>query len=79
MIRKIDNVGRITIPKEMYNVLGLKNGDSVHIELVNDSIVITNLDRKDKKEELKSYVKEMMGRTIDDVDFDKIVSMIESL
>lgn len=42
MNRKFDELGRIVIPKEMRNKLGLKNGDEATIELIDDKIVISN-------------------------------------
>lgn len=43
MNRKFDKLGRIVIPKEMRNKLGLKNGDEATIELVDNKIVISNV------------------------------------
>lgn len=40
MIRKIDNLGRIVIPKELRSVLNLNNNDDVEILLNNKEIVL---------------------------------------
>ena len=41
IVRKIDELGRIVIPKEMRRVTDIKNGDPVEIELEGDRIVLT--------------------------------------
>lgn len=40
MHKYIDEIGRIVIPKEMRNALGLCCGDLMHVELDNDKIII---------------------------------------
>ena len=45
MNRKFDDLGRIVIPKEMRNKLGFGNRDEANIELVDDKIVITNMNK----------------------------------
>lgn len=42
MKKQIDDLGRIVIPKEMRRELKLDNGSTVNVELVEDSIVLTN-------------------------------------
>lgn len=49
MNRNIDNLGRIVIPKEMRNQLKIKEGDPLHIELVDNKIIITNSEEVDYK------------------------------
>ena len=46
MKRKIDDLGRLVIPKEMRNELGLLDGDEVNIELSGNTIIITNPNAK---------------------------------
>ena len=41
IIRKIDELGRIVIPKEMRRVLDIQNGDPVEIELAGDNIILS--------------------------------------
>lgn len=40
--RKIDQLGRVTIPSTMKNQLGLENGDDVDIDLQDNKLVVTN-------------------------------------
>lgn len=41
IVRKIDELGRIVVPKEMRRVLDIKNLDPVEIILEGNSIIIT--------------------------------------
>lgn len=40
-IRRVDDLGRIVIPKEMRKKLGVKECDPMEIKIVDDSIVIS--------------------------------------
>lgn len=48
MNRKIDQLGRLSIPAEMREELGIKNGDKVTIELKDDKIIITKYEKEHK-------------------------------
>lgn len=48
MNRKLDKLGKLTIPVEMRKELGIKNGDKVNIELKDDKIIITKYVEKNK-------------------------------
>lgn len=50
MNRKFDKLGRIVIPKEMRDKLGLEDGSEAKIELVGNKIVFSNPNRTDKFE-----------------------------
>lgn len=63
MNRKFDNLGRISIPKEMRDKLGLGNGSEAKIELAGDKIIISNPDKFD----LKEYIEEQL-RTCGNMD-----------
>lgn len=58
MNRKFDNLGRINLPKEMRDKLGLgEPGSEAMIELENDKIIVTNPNHEDKFEKwIKDYV-----------------------
>lgn len=45
IVRHVDELGRIVIPKEMRRVLGISNGDPVEINLVENRIEITKYSR----------------------------------
>ena len=45
IIRKVDALGRIVIPKDLRNLLGLENGTNVEIKIDNESIVIKNAEQ----------------------------------
>jgi transcriptional pleiotropic regulator of transition state genes len=45
IVRNLDNLGRVVIPKEMRNVLGINEGDPVEIAKVNNDIVIRKYSR----------------------------------
>ena len=40
IIRKVDKLGRIVIPKDVRSTLSIKDGDDIEITLENNSIVI---------------------------------------
>ncbi len=40
LLRRVDDLGRIVIPKEMRNVLRIKSGDSIEMFLDNDKIYL---------------------------------------
>ncbi|WP_017210149.1 AbrB/MazE/SpoVT family DNA-binding domain-containing protein [Clostridium beijerinckii] len=45
IVRNLDNLGRVVIPKEMRKVLGINEGDPVEIAKVNNDIVISKFSR----------------------------------
>lgn len=71
MNRKIDELGRLVIPKEMRNKLGIKDNDPVNIECIENKIIITNPSEIDYKARIdkaiefyNTYKQEcVMGRT----------------
>ena len=40
VIRRIDELGRIVIPKEIRRTLGIRDGENVEIYTENDSIIL---------------------------------------
>ena len=40
IIRNVDNVGRVVIPKEIRKILGINEGDPVEIVKVNNDVVL---------------------------------------
>jgi AbrB family looped-hinge helix DNA binding protein len=61
MNRKIDELGRLVIPKEMRKQLGINNNDLVNIECTGDAILITNpnnIDYKSIADKALCYIKD---------------------
>lgn len=61
MNRRIDELGRLCIPKEMRNKLGIKDNDPVNIECIENKIIITNpieIDYKEVINKATEYIKE---------------------
>ena len=59
MIRELDKLGRVVIPKEMRKELNIENGEPVNIELQNNKVIITKPDTVDYKaivEEAIEYI-----------------------
>lgn len=61
MKKRIDELGRIVIPKEWRKEIGLENGKEAEVELQDNKIVITNPNKTDYKtrcEKAIEYIKE---------------------
>ncbi|MBR4230775.1 MAG: AbrB/MazE/SpoVT family DNA-binding domain-containing protein [Bacilli bacterium] len=60
IVRKIDELGRIVIPKELRSMLGIANGDELEIFIENELIVLKKysqlLNNKDKTNNLVSKI-----------------------
>lgn len=70
MEKQIDDLGRIVIPKDMRKKLKLDNGSTVNIELVEGSIVLTNpneIDYKDNWNKLKEWLEIIKKACPDDL------------
>lgn len=58
IIRKIDDLGRIVIPKEIRNSLKIKENDNLEIYVENDKIVLNKFNKLESYEEFaKNYIK----------------------
>lgn len=64
--RKIDSLGRIVIPVELRQKLQVKPNDEVGIELVDETIILTNPKLSDSKTKFETIMSEK-GLTYDDV------------
>lgn len=56
IIRNIDSLGRIVLPVEYRKELGIENGSSLNMELIDNKIVITNPDRVDYKAKVEKAI-----------------------
>ncbi|GAK08978.1 AbrB/MazE/SpoVT family DNA-binding domain-containing protein [Geomicrobium sp. JCM 19038] len=52
VVRKIDELGRIVVPKEVRNTLDISSGDAVAIGVEGSRIVLEKFDRQVTKDEL---------------------------
>ena len=59
MNRNLDNLGRLVIPVEMRNKLGIENGNEVKLELVGNKIIITNPKEIDYKAKYEAALREI--------------------
>lgn len=59
MLRKIDDLGRVVIPSEMRNELGIEPNQELDIEKVGNKIIITNPSGTLSKDEIETMYKEI--------------------
>ena len=81
MVRKIDELGRIVIPKEIRNSLRLNTGDSVEIFIEDNKILLkkysTLLGLEEELFNISKVINEMTNATIMLVDDEKIIEWIK--
>lgn len=64
VIRKIDNLGRIVVPKEIRKNLNIHNGDDVQIFIEEDRIILKKYQKMHSiKESVKMYL-DVMGKFV---------------
>lgn len=56
MNRKIDDLGRIVIPSEMRKHIGIKNGQDVNVELVDNKVIISNPNNNSILDKLEQWL-----------------------
>lgn len=78
IIRRIDDLGRVVIPKELRKSLRIKNGDSLEIFVDNDDIILKKYSPMESIEEAASrYVdsfNQVIRRNILVTDKDKVIA-----
>lgn len=83
VIRRIDELGRIVIPKEIRKNLRIRNGDSLEIFLESDSIVLKKYSQIESIEDVSiNYVEafnQIIKHNIIVTDRDKVVAVSGSL
>lgn len=83
MIGKLDNKGRIQIPKEFRQHLKLEDGDSFNISIQDNKIVIEKETEEDWEEDnlTKEEYKGVVQKTMEDVQdyLEKISELLEEL
>lgn len=60
VIRRIDELGRIVIPKEIRKNLRIKDGENIEILLENENIVLKKFSELSKVEEVSEYLTESL-------------------
>lgn len=61
MIRKVDNLGRLVIPAELRNVLGIDKLDPLEIFTDGDKIVIQKYQPNAEKEEVTAELEKLVA------------------
>lgn len=77
MNRNIDGLGRVVIPKEIRNKLGIKENDNLKIELNNNKIILSKNDEIDYKaivKKMKKKLNEYKIKPYKEYDSDDIIS-----
>ena len=67
-IVRLNGKGRIVIPGEVRDRLGIKKGDSLVLDIKDNEIVLTMLETKEKKNtnhnQLANFLKKNIGRVV---------------
>ncbi|MCI8371352.1 MAG: AbrB/MazE/SpoVT family DNA-binding domain-containing protein [Lachnospiraceae bacterium] len=79
VIRRIDNLGRIVIPKEIRTKWGIKNGDSFDIYIHRDEIVLKKTNSSPGLNELIIRLEEKFHNVKDEMDIDISNSIYEHI
>lgn len=58
-MKKIDNLGRVVIPKEIRAALNIKSGDELNIELKSGKIIITTENFDDRIKRIKNKIEDV--------------------
>jgi AbrB family looped-hinge helix DNA binding protein len=77
IVRRIDNLGRIVIPKELRNTQGWRNGTAMEMFMSEEGLVIREYG--DKNEELVNVLEEVKALVEVDLENLKVVYQLEHL
>ena len=75
IVRRIDELGRIVIPKDLRKQLGIQEGDLLEMNLENEKIVI----EKFEDTTVQDIVSSLWDCVADRPDFDKISPLLQAL
>ena len=64
IIRRIDNLGRIVIPKEIRDTLRIKNGDSVEINIEGETITLKKYSELNNIIEIETIITNLLKETL---------------
>ncbi|MGN1379372.1 MAG: AbrB/MazE/SpoVT family DNA-binding domain-containing protein [Bacilli bacterium] len=76
IIRKIDDLGRIVIPKEIRNLLNIQNNDNIEIYIENKNIILS---KYDKAMDLKSYADKLVDIVTNNSDIRLFITNKENI
>lgn len=77
-VRKVDNLGRIVIPKEMRDVLHIGIGTPLEFYADNEGIVLKKYMPEDFSEKVKE-LKIMLNQQIEDIGLDQCIAIEDEL
>ena len=66
VVRRIDELGRIVIPKEIRRNLGIRDGENIEIFTDNDSIILKKYYRMSTNTDLATTLSELIYNTFND-------------
>ena len=78
IVRRIDDLGRVVIPKEIRRMLRIKEGDSLELFMSGNALVLQRYGAN-YSEELKSFIEELDDYIGDDFPYEKKVEILKSL
>ncbi len=64
IVRRIDNLGRIVIPKEIRNTLRIKNGDSLEINIEGETLTIKKYSELNNIIEIETIIANLLKETL---------------
>lgn len=71
IIRRIDGLGRIVIPKEIRRTYGITDGSPIEIFTTDNGIVLKKYQTEDELKNLANVLGEAVESSIDDLDDEK--------
>lgn len=78
IVRRIDDLGRVVIPKEIRRMLRIKEGDPLELFTDGNSLVLQK-HIVNYSEELESFIEELDDYIDDDFPYEKKVEILKSL
>lgn len=71
IIRRVDDLGRIVIPKEIRRTYGITDGSPIEIFTTDNGIVLKKYQTEDELKNLVNVLSEAVESSIDDLDDEK--------
>ena len=78
IVRYVDNLGRIVIPKEMRNALHIVEGTQVDISINGNTIIVEKY-KPDRLEEKIREMQNILEQQIDDIGLEKATQIEKAL